>query len=196
MLLEQAVDLGDLDARARRDAALARGLQDVRLLALLARHRADDRALAADHAVRDTGLRDLFLHLLDAGQHAHQAFHAAELLHLGELAVHVLEVELTLGQLLGHGHRLGLVEIGGGLFDQGHHIALAQDAAGDTAGVEHVERVDALASPEELDRQAGDGPHRQRRAAARVAVGAGQERGRSAAVVRERPWRCAPRPGR
>ena len=46
---------------------------------------------------------------------------------------------------------------------------------GHAAGVEHVERVDLLARAQELDRQAGDRAHRQRRAAARVAVGAGQD---------------------
>ncbi len=49
-----------------------------------------------------------------------------------------------------------------------------EDAAGDAAGVEDVERVDLLAGAEELDRQAGDRAHGERRAAAAVAVGAGQ----------------------
>ena len=40
---------------------------------------------------------------------------------------------------------LGLVEVGGGLLDQGHDVALAEDAAGHAAGVEGVERVDLLA---------------------------------------------------
>jgi hypothetical protein len=50
----------------------------------------------------------------------------------------------------------GLVEVGGRLLDQRHHVALAQDAAGHAAGVEGVERVDLLARAQELDRQAGD----------------------------------------
>jgi hypothetical protein len=63
----------------------------------------------------------------------------------------------------------------GGLLDQGDDVALAQDPAGHAAGVEHVQGVDLLAGAQELDRQAGDVAHRQRRAAPAVAVGAGQD---------------------
>ena len=42
------------------------------------------------------------------------------------------------------------------------------------AGMEILERVHLLAGAEELDRLAGDGAHRERRAAAAVAVDAGE----------------------
>ena len=86
-----------------------------------------------DHPVVDVGLGDLLLDLADAGQHAHHAFHAAQLLHLLQLVGEVVEVELPLLEL--RGHLLGLVdvEVGGGLLDQRHHVALAEDAAGDAA---------------------------------------------------------------
>ena len=47
--------------------------------------------------------------------------------------------------------------------------------AGVPLGIEHLEAVDLLADAGELDRRAGDLPHRQRRAAARVAVELGQD---------------------
>jgi hypothetical protein len=45
---------------------------------------------------------------------------------------------------------------------------------GDTVGMERLQRVELLADADQLDRAAGDGPHRQRRTAAGVAVDAGQ----------------------
>ena len=59
--------------------------------------------------------------------------------------------------------------------DQRHHVAHAEDAAGDAAGMKIVQRVDLFAGADELDRHAGDRPHRQRRAAAPVAVDACQD---------------------
>ena len=103
-------------------------------------------AWRSKHLVVDAGLGDLLLDLLHAGQQAHQAFHAAHALHLGELVGHHVEVELALGELAGHGLGLGHVELCGGLLDQGHDVALAQDAAGDALGVEGVEAVDLLAT--------------------------------------------------
>ena len=74
------------------------------------------------------------------------------------------------GELFG----LFLVDRLGGLLDQADDVAHAEDAAGDALGVERLERVDLLAGAHELDRLAGDGAHRERGAAARIAVDAGQ----------------------
>jgi hypothetical protein len=63
----------------------------------------------------------------------------------------------------------------GHLLDQRDDVAHAQDAAGMALGVEHLQAVDLLAGARELDGRAGDLPHRQRRAAARIAVGLGQD---------------------
>ena len=70
------------------------------------------------------------------------------------------------------GDLLRLVELDGlhRLLDQADHVAHAEDAAGDTVGVKLLERVELLAGADQLDRLAGDGAHRQRRAAAPVAV--------------------------
>ena len=117
---------------------------------------------------------DLLLHLADAGEHPHHARHAADLRHLVELLGEVVEIEDALPHPLGG--LLGLlgVDIGGGLLDQADDVAHAEDAAGDALGVEILEPVEPLAGADQLDRLAGDGAHRERRAAAAVAVDAGE----------------------
>ena len=75
-------------------------------------------------------------------------------------------------------HRFAFHEAKGGNYGSRehlrHHVAAAQDAPGHPVGVEGVEAVDLLRHPEELDRQAGDCAHGERRTAAAVAVGPGQ----------------------
>ena len=75
------------------------------------------------------------------------------------------------------GERLGLVGLDRLLraLDQGDDVAHAEDAAGDPLGMEGLELVDRLAGAGELDRLAGDRAHRQRGAAAGVAVHAGED---------------------
>ena len=57
-----------------------------------------------------------------------------------------------------------------GLLDQGQHVAHAEDPGGHPVGVEDLELVELLPDRGELDRLAGDRLHRERGAAARVAV--------------------------
>ena len=54
--------------------------------------------------------------------------------------------------------------------DQRHHVAHAEDAPGNAARMEIFQRVGLFAGADQLDRLAGDRAHRQRRAAAAVAV--------------------------
>ncbi len=122
----------------------------------------------------EMGGGELVLHLGDAGQHAHDAAEAAELLDLGELIGKVVEVEDAFAHLLGHLGRLFGVDRLRRLLDQADDVAHAEDAVGETAGMEILQRVHLLADAEELDRPAGDRAHRQRRAAAPVAVHAGE----------------------
>ena len=68
------------------------------------------------------------------------------------------------------------------LLDQRQDVAHAEDARRHALGMERLEAVELLADAGELDRLAGDVAHRQRRAAARVAVELGQDRRRSAAA--------------
>ena len=175
MLFQQAVDVLDLDPGAGGDPLLARGVQQVRLLAFSLGHRADDRDLAGDHLVVDIVVGHLGLHLGHARQHAHDALQPAHLGHLLQLGRQIIEIELALGQFLGHGLGLGLIQLLAGLLDQGDDIALTEDATGDPAGVEHVERIDLLARAQIFDRQASHRPHRQHGPAATVAVGASQD---------------------
>ena len=60
------------------------------------------------------------------------------------------------------------------MLDQGHDVAHAEDAARVAFGVEHFQAVDFFGCAREFDGRAGDLPHRQRRAAARVAVHLGE----------------------
>ncbi len=54
-------------------------------------------------------------------------------------------------------------------------IAHAEDPAGQALRIERLERVHLLAGADELDRNAGDRPDRERRATAGVAVHLGQD---------------------
>ena len=58
--------------------------------------------------------------------------------------------------------------------DQRQHVAHAEDARGHAVGMERLEPGELLAHARELDRLAGDVAHRERRAAARVAVELGE----------------------
>ena len=153
---------------------LRRVLEEVGVLPLCGGHRRDDRALALEHLLVEVGALDLLLDLAHAGQHAHQAADAAHLLHLGELHGQVFEVELALAHLLRGAERLLVVDGLGRLLDQRDDVAHAEDAVGDAGRVELLQRVDLLADADELDRLAGDGAHRERRAAAGIAVHAGE----------------------
>ena len=86
----------------------------------------------------------------------------------------IVEVEDALAHLLGHLGRLRRVDVLGRLLDQADDVAHAEDAVGETRGMEILERVHLLADAEQFDRLAGDRAHRERRAAAPVAVHAGQ----------------------
>ncbi len=173
--LEEPVQLLHLEAGAGGDALLAAGLQEVGVAALALGHRVDQRDLAAEHPVVEAGLVHLLLHLAHAGQHAHDALHAAHLLHLLELRLQVVHVELTLLEALHHPlGGLGLERLLR-LLDQRDDVAHAEDAARHLLGAELLEGVELLADADEADRLAGDGAHRERGAAAAVAVHAGED---------------------
>jgi hypothetical protein len=73
-----------------------------------------------------------------------------------------------------------------GLLDQREHVAHAEDARGHPVGVEDVEVVELLAVAGEHHLAAGDLRHRERRAAAGVAVELGQHDAVEADAVEER----------
>src|SRR6266581_9692986 len=104
-LVEQAIDFLHRYARARGDAALARGLEDFRPHPLCGSHGVDDAFDAAQLLfVHLRGLRrlgELRRELLDQGRHP------AHLAHLADLLLEVLQIEaLALFYLLGEFSRL------------------------------------------------------------------------------------------
>ena len=148
--------------RVRRAA-----VDDLRLAALVERHRADDRLDRLQVVVADLGALQL---LRDAGHHPEQTTERAHLLDLLHLIEEVVERELAFHHL--HRGLLGLVLLERllGLLDQGEHVAHAEDPARHAVGVELLEGVELLAGGRERDRAADDLFHRQRRAAAGIAV--------------------------
>ena len=64
------------------------------------------------------------------------------------------------------------IDVGGGLLDQRDDVAHAEDAAGNARGIEIFQRVELFAGADQFDRLAGDGAHRERGAAAAIAVDA------------------------
>ena len=94
------------------------------------------------------------------------------------------KVELAFAHLLGGARGLFRIDIGGGLLDQRDDVAHAEDAAGDTRRMEILQRIGLFAGADQLDRLARDRAHRERRAAAAVAVDARQHNaGQSDALI-------------
>ena len=92
-----------------------------------------------------------------------------------QLLDEVVEVQLVRLHLLAEGGDVLLAELLLRLFDQREHVAHAQDARGEALRVEGLQSIGALTGADELDRQAGDGADRERRATAGVAVELGQD---------------------
>src|SRR5688500_8617524 len=187
-LVEQLVDRLHRHAGAGGDAALARGLDQLGLAALLRRHRVDDALDALELGlVLQLGRVDLADQL--GRQLVHQRGDAAHLLHLHDLLLEVLEVEaLALLHLLGDALRLLEVDLGVRLLDQREDVAHAEDARRHALGMERLQAVELLRDAGELDRLAGDVAHGERRAAARIAVELGEDHAgeRQALVERAR----------
>jgi len=101
-------------------------------------HRIDHRDLALQNLVVEPGIGDLVFHLGDAGHHAHQPADAAHIRHLRQLLAHVGEVELALAHPLGGTRGLFRVDMSGGLFDQRHHVAHAEDPPRDAARMKNL----------------------------------------------------------
>src|SRR5580765_3524778 len=170
VLLEQPVDVGNAGAAAPGDALSAAAVDDRRLAPLLGCHRPDQRLEAGQLLLLASQLlRQRFL-ALEERNHVHDLAerpHRAELLELGG---EILEGERLVADLLGEGLRLSLVDAGLGLFDQGEHVAHAEDALGEPVGVERLERIRLFSHADERDRAPRDLSHRERGAAAGIAV--------------------------
>ena len=135
-----------------------------------------------DRAGRGGGVR---LHL--RGQLVQHRGHAAHFLQLAQLIAQIRQIEgLALADLLGELLRLFLVDLLLHLLDQRQHVAHPEDARGDALGLEQLERLGLLAGADEQDRLAGHLAHRQRRAAAGIAVGLGEDHAGQAQGLVER----------
>ena len=95
-------------------------------------------------------------------------------LHLRQLLAQIGEIERALAHLLGDARRLLGIDGRGGFLDQRDDVAHAENAVGDALRIEILDGVELFAGADELDRLAGDRAHRQRGAAAAVAVDPGQ----------------------
>ncbi len=174
MHLEHLVDLLHLPPAARRDALLALGVEQRGVRAFLAGHRADDRIHMDQDLVVHPARRHRRLGLLHARHHPGEHPQPAHVLHLAQLHPQIVEIELALGHLARERLGVFLIDRRGGLLDQADDIAHAQDAARNAFRIEGLDRVELLAGARELDRLAGDKAHRQRRAAARIAIHPGE----------------------
>ena len=159
MHLQQLVDFLDLEACAGGDALFAAGLEDVGILALLARHGVDHRHLTLDDLVVEVCSGDLVLHLGDAGHHAHQAAETTHGLHLRKLIAQVGKIELALAHLLGDARGFFRIDMRCGLLDEGDDVAHAEDAARNTRRMEVFQRIGLFTGADQLDRLAGNGAH-------------------------------------
>ena len=139
--------------------------------------------------VVDIGRRHLLLDLAHAGQHAHDAAEAADLLDLRQLIGQIVKIELALAHLVGDALRLFGIDRLRRLFDQRDDVAHAENAVGDALGMKILQRIHLFAGADQFDRLAGDGAHRQGRAAAPVAVDAGQHDAGNADALIESSWR-------
>ena len=186
MHLDQLVDVLHLRTRTLGHADLALGIEQFGALALLGRHRTDDRIHVEQDLVVHARLRHRCLGLLHARHHARQHAEAAHVLHLAQLGAQVVHVELTLGHPRRELFGVFLLDRRRRLFDDGDDVAHAEDATGHALGMEGLNRVELFARRGKLDRLAGNGPHRQRRTAARIAVHAGQHHAGQVDFARER----------
>ena len=114
------------------------------------------------------------LGLLHARHHARQHPQPAHVAHLLQLHRKIVEVELALLEVARELLGVLFLDRRGGPLDEADNVAHAEDAVGDRAGAEGLDRVELLAGAGKLDRLAGDRAHRQRRAAAGIAVHAGE----------------------
>ena len=123
-----------------------------------------------EHLVINARLVDLFGHFAHARQHAHDPFHAAHFHHLFQLGAQVIHVELALLEPFHHAFGLFSLNRFLGLFNQGHDIAHTQDAASDPIRFKGFKGVHFFAQTNKSDGFTRNGPHRQGRTTAAIAV--------------------------
>ena len=137
-----------------------------------------ERTIASKWLKKSSSISSTLIWPLDAvetGEHADELVERSHLADLTDLLKEVVEVELAIldapAQLLCG----ALAKLFLGALAEGGHVAASEDAGGEAVGVELFEGVGSFADAEELDRGAGDGADRERRAAAGVAVHLGED---------------------
>src|SRR3954452_15925366 len=172
-LLDELVDLLDGRARALGDPQAPRALDQLRVAALVRRHRQHDRLDAVELLLVHVHLRELV-----TGQprdHPHQGRqrpHPADLL---ELVEEVLERELVLAELALELFGFVLADLLLGLLDERQDVAHAEDPLRHAVGMELLEVAQLLAGGGEQDRLARDRLDAQGGAAAGIAVELAQD---------------------
>ena len=175
-LLEHFVHFLHGGAGTGGDAAFAAGFEQGRVGALFRGHGIDDGFHFA-HGLFRRAFRNLCGKLPHfAGQFGHQRFDAAHIAHLLDLGFEIVQVEaFAFVQLFGHAFGHFLIDAFLHVFNQGKHVAHAENAARDAVGVEGFEAADFFAGADEFNRFAGNVAHGKRRAAACVAVHFGED---------------------
>src|SRR5438874_1391771 len=168
-LLEEPVHLTDRPAGAARHACPARAVHDAGGLALVRRHRKDNR-LDVLHASRVRGF-DLLEHLrIDTGQHLQHALQRPELLDLPHRGEEVIQIHALLAHLFLQ--TLGFVRVKRLLrfLHETDDVALLENAARHAVRVKLLERLRLFADADVLDRLLRHAVDRERRTATRITV--------------------------
>ena len=115
------------------------------------------------------------LHAAHARHHRQHILHGTHIFELQQLIIVICQRELGRTELFFQLHCLLFVHGCFGLFDEGKHVAHAQDAGGHAFGMEGLDLVELLSLAGELDGLAGDCAHREGRAAPRITVELGED---------------------
>ena len=170
--LNKLVDLGNADTRTISNALAARSIENLRILALLRRHTANNRLDAVQLLFIHHGGH--FIHLLAAGHHLQQVADGAHLADHQHLLKEVIERQLARAQLRGCFFGFLVVQGCFSLLDKGEQITHAQNAAGHALRVEDIEIIELLTGRGVHDGLARNLADRQGRTTAGVTVQLGE----------------------
>ena len=110
-----------------------------------------------------------------ARQFVHERGNPAHFLHLLQLRFEVLQIEtFARFEFFSQARGFHMIDLALRLLNQAQHIAHAEDALRHTVGVKRLEPREFFRDTREFNRLARHLPHRQGRAAARIAIQLGQ----------------------
>src|SRR5438034_2541569 len=152
VLLEQPVHVLHAGTAAACDALATRAADDLGMRPFSGRHRRDDRVGPVEVLLLAREVAGPALHhFAEPRDHAEDLVERTHLPHLLELLAEVLQREAVLAEL--PHHVLGRLLVDGRLrlLHEREDITHAEDARGETVGVERLERVRLLAYTDESD---------------------------------------------